>query len=765
MQSCSGIDKMGEPSVTSSDPNERKLARRIRIQRTLEAQKKRHDPTEDEAIVEKTETEKQIDASEELLQKLITEGNEIISNVRVANDAREVARREDEIATRNTLLESLEKEAADSLEKYEKITSKWAPILASKDPLDIHAGIQSQTAQCNEVLAQKDIIISELKQELENADLKFENDQKKQSDDINLLIERIEMQTTIMSRAYRREIALIEDTLKNERTSLLETITKKWESLYEKRQENEIDGLERRRQIMREYEREMESVLIDHQEQYRSQKIWLETECQKLQQEVQNMQALCMMNIEKLNYSYAVLKRREGENTIVKNQQKKRINKLHDAINGLKKSYLDLEESTRMKIEKLQEQVLKAHKNIQELEAKSRHFSSVNDRQFMQIWEMNSKTADDLLNKILAADQIIHEQMLGLDWKPPEEKLLKKEDLPSYRKAMEVIQQRAADHEEIMKLCSPEKRHISPEGKLQEQKILNHIMRQISDQTGFLIEDKMRELLSTHGDNDQIVIRLDNVFQALNISSEDQVNLLVKFFLPYAHCPVCDEAEKQRKLLEQMPPDEPDGHICLCDEDKESIRLITRVLKHLDDSKPEEKAPIPETTPEATPTHSESSTSSEGSPPESDVASTPQGEKFTCSEGHLLQIHSENVIKALREFVEKYHEAQRAEDLWKDGKLSQSVTLSRSITEQDMTNYWGKYREIFSGNKEKLWDALLIGLHKYHETLKERQKLRHETDSLRQQNDELRRLLETYKVKSDICCVPSTRSRSANRIS
>lgn len=204
-----------------------------------------------------------------------------------------------------------------------------------------------------------------------------------------------------MSKAYRRELVLIEDALKKERTSVLETITKKWDALYKKRQESEIDGVERRKEIMREYDREMESVLIDHEEQYRAQKIWLETECQKLQQEVQNMQALCLMNIEKLNYSYAVLKRRESENTIVKNQQKKRINKLHDVINGLKKSYTDLEESTKIKIEKLQEQVLKAHTNIQELESKSQHFSFVNDRQFMQIWEMNTKTADQLLDKVI----------------------------------------------------------------------------------------------------------------------------------------------------------------------------------------------------------------------------------------------------------------------------------------------------------------------------------------------------------------------------
>lgn len=127
-------------------------------------------------------------------------------------------------------------------------------------------------------------------------------------------------------------------------------------------------------------------------------------------------------------------------------------------------------------------------------------------------------------------------------------------------------------------------------------------------------------------------------------------------------------------------------------------------------------------------------------------------EKLTCVQGHLLEIHPEDVIKALREFVEKYHAAKKAEMVWGDGKSIQGGTiLSRSISPKDMTEYWKRYREVFSRDKEKLWDALMIGLHKYHDILKERHKLRQETDCLKQQNDELRRLLETYQVK--VCLV------------
>lgn len=108
---------------------------------------------------------------------------------------------------------------------------------------------------------------------------------------------------------------------------LLENIMEKWEALYKKLQEENLSGLDRRKEIMREYEEEMRKVMLEHQEEFRAQKIDFEREIQKLQQEVQNTKALCFMNIEKLDYNYIVLKRREDENAIVKNQQKRRINK------------------------------------------------------------------------------------------------------------------------------------------------------------------------------------------------------------------------------------------------------------------------------------------------------------------------------------------------------------------------------------------------------------------------------------------------------
>lgn len=131
----------------------------------------------------------------------------------------------------------------------------------------------------------------------------------------------------IMTKAYRCELSLINDAIDSEHKILLENLSEKWEALYKKLQEDSLAGLDRRKEIMQEYEEEMKRVMIEHQEEFRAQKISFELEIQKLEQEVENTKALCFMNIEKLDYSYAVLKRREDENATVKNQQKRRINK------------------------------------------------------------------------------------------------------------------------------------------------------------------------------------------------------------------------------------------------------------------------------------------------------------------------------------------------------------------------------------------------------------------------------------------------------
>jgi hypothetical protein len=37
-----------------------------------------------------------------------------------------------------------------------------------------------------------------------------------------------------------------------------------------------------------------------------------------------------------------------------------------------------------------------------------------------QVWEMNEEGVMKVVRKVLRADQLVHEQVLGLEWHPPE---------------------------------------------------------------------------------------------------------------------------------------------------------------------------------------------------------------------------------------------------------------------------------------------------------------------------------------------------------
>lgn len=117
--------------------------------------------------------------------------------------------------------------------------------------------------------------------------------------------------------------------------------------------------------------------------------------------------------------------------------------------------------------------------------------------------------------------------------------------------------------------------------------------------------------------------------------------------------------------------------------------------------------------------------------------------KFTCEQGHVLKIQTTYVTKAMKEVVTKYSAADEKEMVSFEEKLNNKrFTISRNLSVDDVKNYWLSYREIFGEKKEKLWDAILVGLNKYYEVLKERHKLCTDISNLKKQNAELQKLLE-----------------------
>lgn len=313
--------------------------------------------TDEEEDLSKTQLELQIIRSAEELEKLLLEGEEVITNIRIGNDAKEVERRQIEHEQREEQMKKIDEEAAAATQIFNEINERWETLKLYKDPLDIHASIEDQKQKCEALIKQKDEIIDFLRKEVDRAEIEYEADQYEQKEDLVTLSKRIDKQIDLMRAAYKDELKLISLAIDEERTKVKKENIEKWEELFEQRNELEEQNMVKKIEQQDEFLKDLQDNRVYNEELYRETKIALENENQVLQQEYEHMKAVCLLNGEKLDYNYQILKRREDENLIIRSQQKKLINKLRDEFNRL-----------RTKIEKHKESAdLKKAKRTQEI--------------------------------------------------------------------------------------------------------------------------------------------------------------------------------------------------------------------------------------------------------------------------------------------------------------------------------------------------------------------------------------------------------------
>ena len=79
---------------------------------------------------------------------------------------------------------------------------------------------------------------------------------------------------------------------------------------------------------MEDQQDDLEELRTIDAEDYNKLKIKLETDIQVLEQQLAQMRGTYQLNMEKLEYNYQVLKKREEENAVILAAQKRRVTKL-----------------------------------------------------------------------------------------------------------------------------------------------------------------------------------------------------------------------------------------------------------------------------------------------------------------------------------------------------------------------------------------------------------------------------------------------------
>ncbi|XP_032157140.1 dynein regulatory complex protein 1 [Sapajus apella] len=710
-----------EPSVHSDNPQERIQARRLRIAARLEARRREalgeYLDGKKESEEDQSKSHKQKEESRLKLAKLLLCGTELVTNIQVAIDIRETHRRVEEDDIKRQRIEKLENEVKTSQDKFDEITSKWEEGKQKRIPQELWEMLNTQQLHCAGLLEDKNKLISELQQELKTKDDQYVKDLKKQSDDICLLLERMEEQVKNVMKTFREELYHIEKAFEVERQELLASNRKKWERALQAHNAKELEYLSNRMKKVEDYEKQLNKQRIWDCEEYNMIKIKLEQDVQILEQQLQQRKAVYLLNQEKLEYNLQVLKKRDEESTVIKSQQKRKINRLHDTLNNLRSKYAKQIKQFQEENQSLTLEYKCLVMQFKELQKAMRHFALIDDEKFREIWLMNEEEAKDLIARAFDVDRIIHTHHLGLPWTAPDFWFLKNVGPISQqpqKSATQIVEEMLlrTEEEEAEEAASESESYLDLPKQISEE-TTKRILTLLCDESGFLIESKLLSLLLPLEQSECYLLRLDAIFSALGIESEDDLYKLVNFFLQY-------RAHHLSSSLQSKP----------CSQASVEASGVegTSMESELEPAK---------------------RTEMEGEKEESLVEGEKEEEEETPPSPWV--IHPNDVLKILEAFVMGLKKPR-------DSRAPLRVQKSVRSNSKD-SEYWQALTMVIPPSRLNLWDALYTALEKYHLVLTQRAKLLLENSSLEQQNTELQALLQQYltsKINSELQ-VPPTR--------
>ncbi|CAL8392151.1 unnamed protein product [Arctogadus glacialis] len=506
-----------------------------------------------------------------MLVNLLSEGTQLITNIQVAADAKESQRRTELREGRRLQEEKLESEARSSMEKFEEITRGWSQAKAKVIPQELHQALGRQLQLCAQVLEDKSKLINDLQQELKARDERYVKELKRQAEEVDLMIERMEEQVKTLTRTNREELDHIEKAYEEERKVLLTGNRQEWEQHVKQRSTTELENMMERRRKVEEYEAMLEQLRLAEIDDYNVIREKLETDVQTTQLWKQQQKATAQLNQEKQEFNIHVLMHREKDSMIIQSKLKRKINRLQDVLNSLK--------ANRVQAAKVGHgQCDDYTRTVQQytlMQKKIKHFEAVDSERFAEVWKMKEEEVRELAERVLDIDRLLHEQQLGLVWErptvPPE---LSPSPPRGPARADSAVgpSSRAAGVRSAGaygEACSDGASSATGDsaggaageggrGKVSADTV-KKLLQLLCDEAGFLIESKLLTLMSPLDKDHQSLIKLDSIFSSLGVESKDDVYRLAEFFSNYQHRPTQQadaEGFRTSSTFDLLHPDE-----------------------------------------------------------------------------------------------------------------------------------------------------------------------------------------------------------------
>lgn len=269
----------------------------------------------------------QVNASTAKLEQLLASSNAKITEGRIRADQREIKRRNDEKednAKVAQLVECLSAEGEENNEE-EQIELGWKSCLSvATNAQDLCEMLDKQKSRCDEAVAKLEEIGNQLCLQLSEQDQEYVTALRQNRKEIVHLEECIINEHKALKAAFEKELGLVENAFKTEKTQLLEVQQKELEALMMERDRVEDKDLVLQRDDVETKRQEIKQAQNDGNSDSIAKKEKMESELRQLEIALENTRARHDLDTDKLEYDVRVLTDLPENESEVK-KQKRRI--------------------------------------------------------------------------------------------------------------------------------------------------------------------------------------------------------------------------------------------------------------------------------------------------------------------------------------------------------------------------------------------------------------------------------------------------------